>query len=88
MLMTVGKIMMPRMMDAARIESPGPPIYSRIKGARTITPRNPKTTEGIPASSSMVGLMMRITRRGRNSFKKIAPAMPSGAPISIAPKVT
>ncbi len=41
MLMIVGRIMMPRMMAAAKTESPGPPRVSRMKGTRMTTPINP-----------------------------------------------
>ncbi len=41
MLMTVGRIMMPRMMEAARTDRPGPPSVWRMKGTSTTTPMNP-----------------------------------------------
>ena len=85
---TIAAHVAPRITEAASTERPGPPMVARIHGASTITPRNPKTTEGMPASSSMVGLTTFITGLGTNSLRKMAPATPSGAPISIAPKVT
>ncbi len=41
MLMIVGRIMMPRMIEAARTDSPGPPKVSRMKGTRMTTPMKP-----------------------------------------------
>ncbi|MBI2974563.1 MAG: hypothetical protein HYY43_03120 [Deltaproteobacteria bacterium] len=37
----VGRIIIARTHDAAKIESPGPPRYVRIIGASHITPINP-----------------------------------------------
>ena len=48
----------------------------------------PKTTEGMPARSSMAGFTTRIMAGGPNSERKIAPAMPRGAPRTRPPKVT
>ena len=39
--MIVGRIMMPRMMEAARTDSPGPPKVWRMKGTRMTTPMKP-----------------------------------------------
>ncbi len=37
----VGKIIIPRIIEAARTDRPGPPRFSRIKGTRNIRPRKP-----------------------------------------------
>ena len=88
MLITVGRIMMPRMTEAASTDKPAPPKCARMNGASTITPMKPYTTDGIPASNSIVGLMTRVTGRGTNSIRNTAAAIPSGAPMTIAPQVT
>jgi len=79
---------MPRIIDPAKSDNPGPPRLFLISGARTITPINPYTTEGIAARSSIVGFIILITDRGTYSLRKKATDTPSGAPIIIAPKVT
>lgn len=53
MVMTVGKIIMERMMMAASIESPLPPMEERINGTSNTSPKNPYTTDGMPAKRSM-----------------------------------
>ncbi len=40
-LMTVGKIMMARIIEPARMLKPGPPRYSRINGTININPQKP-----------------------------------------------
>ena len=62
MVMTVGKIIMERMMMAASIESPLPPMEERINGTSNTSPKNPYTTDGMPAKRSMQGRRMRCPR--------------------------
>ena len=52
-LIIVGRAMMPSRTEAASHVSPvGRSKVTRMKSVRTIRPKNPYTTEGIPASSS------------------------------------
>ena len=53
-----------------------------------MTPRKPNTTEGIPASSSMVGFRTVTQRGGENSARVMAQARDSGTPSTMAFKVT
>jgi hypothetical protein len=60
----VGRIIIPRRIIAANIENPvvanpSPLNTSRISGTITIIPKNPYTTDGIPAISSTAGLIKR-----------------------------
>ena len=48
MLMMVGRIMIARMIPAAKMEKPRPPIFSRMNGTSSTMPTKPKMTEGIP----------------------------------------
>ena len=62
-LTIVGSAMMPRRTEAASQVSPvGRSNATRIKLVRTMRPKNPYTTEGIPASSSMAGLRIFFIR--------------------------
>ena len=56
--------------------------------AITISPKKPSTTEGMPASSSMVGLSTSRRRRGANSEEKTAAATPTGTATAMATVVT
>ncbi len=54
----------------------------------TIRPKNPYTTDGIPASSSMAGLMTSFTRGEASSAIYTAVPIESGTAITIEPRVT
>ena len=88
-LIIVGRAMMPRRTDPASQVSPvGTEKFTRIKSVRTIRPKNPYTTDGIPARSSIAGLNMAFTRGEASSAMTIAHAIPRGAAMTIAPMVT
>ncbi len=68
MLMMVGSAMMPSSMDPASHDSPeGTSNVTRIQFVRTIRPKNPSTTEGIPARSSVAGFASCFTRGDASS---------------------
>ena len=54
-------------------------------GAATASPMNPITTEGMPASTSIVGLSSSRTQRGATSARYTAQATPTGTAITNAP---
>jgi hypothetical protein len=56
--------------------------------AITISAKNPSTTDGMPARSSMVGFSTSRSRRGANSEVKSAAATPIGVATAIATRVT
>jgi len=98
-LITVGKIIIARIMEA---DSTLYPLWYSvfrmsaknvlsicINSSLTMTiPNRPYTTEGIPARSSTAGLINLLTLGGANSARKIAVATPRGTPRIRAPKVT
>jgi hypothetical protein len=59
-----------------------------IKGPIKTIPKNPITTEGIPANSSTNGFKMFLRKLGASSEMKIAARMPMGMEISIVKKDT
>ena len=44
----------------------GAPSTSRTRGATKVMPKKPRTTEGMPASTSMIGLRISRAQRGRD----------------------
>ena len=54
----------------------------------TQRPKNPYTTDGIPASKSTPGFIILYNHAGQNSAIYIAVKSPIGTPITIAPAVT
>ena len=54
----------------------------------TVRAKNPKTTVGIPASTSSMGLMMLRILLGAYSLNQIAVMRPSGRATHMAMKVT
>lgn len=87
--MIVGSAMIPSNIDPASHDSPvGTSNEILIQFVRIIRPKNPYTTEGIPASSSIAGLMTAFTRGGASSDMKSALPIPNGTARTIAPTVT
>jgi hypothetical protein len=87
--MIVGRAITPRSSEAASHVSPvGISKLTRIKFVRTIKPKNPYTTEGIPASSSTAGLRIFFVRGDASSERYIAQPMDSGTAKTMAPMVT
>jgi len=86
MLITVGRIMMPRMMDAANSDSRGPQVVAD-EGHQPDDPRKPYTTEGMPARSSRVGFNTIFRRFGENSARTMAQDSP-GHTDDHGPRVT
>ncbi len=67
-LTIVGSAMMPSSTEAASQVSPvGRSNVTRMKPVSTMRPKNPYTTEGIPASSSMAGLRIFFIRGDASS---------------------
>ena len=61
--MIVGSDMIPSRMEPASTHSPeGTANVTRIHSTSTSRPKNPKTTEGMPARSSITGLIAALTR--------------------------
>ena len=88
-LMIVGRAMMPKRTEPASQVSPvGTEKLTLITSVRTIRPKNPYTTDGMPARSSIAGLNTAFTRGDASSAMTIAHAMPRGAAMTIAPMVT
>src|SRR4030042_6916065 len=87
-LVMVGRIIMAKIIEAAKRDKPGPPRYSRMIGTNKMTPKNPDTTEGMPAKSSIVGFKKTSKRGGQNSARVTAQARAKGTPITMDPKVT
>ena len=77
MLMMVGSTMMDRMMATAMRLLPGPPKRLRTKGTTTIMPKNPYTTDGMPASRSMAERMTRPVLFGASSARNTATMIPT-----------
>ena len=66
--MIVGRAMIPRRTEAASQVLPvGKLKVIRMKFVRMIKPKNPYTTEGIPASSSIAGLRIVFIRGDASS---------------------
>ncbi len=62
-LIIVGSVMIPRRIDPASQVCPlGMLNAMRMKVLRTIIPKNPYTTDGMPASSSVAGFRMLFIR--------------------------
>lgn len=72
--------MMPNRTEPASQVSPvGIEKFTRIRSVSTIKPKNPYTTDGIPANSSIAGLTIAFTRGGEaSSAMTIAQAIPRG----------
>ena len=79
---------MPSSTDAAKSERPRPDRLSRMNGTMTTRPKNPYTTEGMPAKSSTPGLSRAATLACANRDRKMAHKSPMGTPIRRAPAVT
>jgi len=88
MLIIVGRIITPKMMDVDKREKPDPPRQFLTSGTIYMTPKNPYTTEGIPASNSRAGFKNIFIRLPEYSERYIAQESPRGAPIISAPNVT
>jgi len=85
----VGRAIIPKRTDAASQVFPdGRLKVTRMKFVRTTRPKNPYTTDGIPASSSIAGLRIVFIREGASSAMKIAQPMESGTAKTIEPMVT
>ena len=61
---------------------------SRTSGDRAIIPMKPSTTDGIPATTSIIGLRISRSQRGATSATKIAASTPVGTAMIAAPSVT
>jgi glycosyltransferase involved in cell wall biosynthesis len=70
-LIMVGRTITVRIKDAASILKPVPPKYTLIIGTSTISPKNPYTTEGIPARVSITGFKILLIVRGASSARNI-----------------
>lgn len=97
--MIVGKIIIPRMIDVVRSPFPSPafstiPICfnvlpnSRTIGTSTTRPKNPYTTEGIPANSSVAAFSGLYIFFGQYIAINTDVRIPIGTPNTIAPAVT
>ena len=80
--------MMPSSTDAVSIVFPFTPKICLTAGTSTHIPKNPYTTDGIPAIRLINGLMTLYAFGGQNFDKNIAVRSPIGTPITIAPAVT
>jgi len=84
----VGITIMPRIIPPANTLNPLPPNVSRMKGTTTISPKNPYTTEGIPANNSTNLLSNDPTALGAISAINKAAANPRGTAHDKATRVT
>jgi len=87
MLVIVGRIITVKIRDAARILNPVPPNCSLINGTIIIIPKNPYTTEGIPAKACIVGFKVILIPRGAISAKNMAQDRDRGIAMSKASPV-
>lgn len=62
-LIIVGSIIRPKRMEAVSTLMPLPPKVSRTKGTNITSPKNPYTTEGIPAMRLVAGFYLIQPRR-------------------------
>ena len=88
-VITVGKIIIDKIIITANKLSPTERslnIFLMIGTIKSI-PKNPYTTEGIPAKSCINGLMIFEMLLGDISAKNTAVNIPMGTPIMIAPNV-
>ncbi len=88
-LVMVGIAMIPRSIDPASHDSPvgtSKVICNHV--VRTINPKKPNTTDGIPASSSIAGFIIAFIRGVASSAIKMALPILRGIAMSIAPRVT
>ena len=83
-LIIVGMIITVSINDAVSILKPVPPKCTLIIGTSTISPKNPYTTEGIPASVSITGFNILRMVRGAISAMKIAQSRDNGTAKSNA----
>ncbi len=87
----VGRAMIPNRIDPASQEYPisrWPGNVSLRRGTRTVSPKNPYMTEGIPANTSDMLFKTDLNLDGATSDMNIAAATPMGTANSIAPAVT
>ena len=61
---------------------------SRTTDDKTTIPKNPSTTDGMPATISIIGLRISRSQRGAISAMKIAVNKPIGMAMMAAPIVT
>ena len=80
--------MIPKSSDAARSDSPRPSMLSLMNGTIIISPKNPNTTEGMPARSSTPDRSAEAMGPSANRERKMAVRRPPGTPTRIAPAVT
>ena len=78
--MIVGRIITPRTMRRGQHREARTAGVRLMKGARTMTPMKPKTTEGMPARSSMAGFTMRMQRRSAELGEEDRPGDAQGRP--------
>ena len=87
-LIIVGSIIRPKRMEAVSTLMPLPPKVSRTKGTNITSPKNPYTTEGIPAMRLVAGFIILYSHGGQNLAMNTAVSMPMGTPMTRAPAVT
>jgi hypothetical protein len=85
----VGSAIIPRIMEPVKAVCPvGRLKTSLISGTSTTSPKNPNTTEGMPARISIKGFRKSATLGCASSEIYIAQAIPRGIEKIIAPAVT
>ncbi len=88
-LIMVGRDMTARRIAPFRAFSPLEiPNTFEISGLTRTIPKNPTTTDGMPARISTAGFRISRRRGGANSDRKAAQATPNGTAITRAPTVT
>lgn len=87
-LMMVGRIITASIIAAVNMLNPVPPKFSLTSGTKTVSPKNPYTTDGIPANVSITGFSIFRMYSGAISTMNIAHNIESGTAISNARAVT
>ena len=67
---TVGRIMNARTRELERMPYPVPPAHDLVQGTTIERPTSPKTTDGMPTRSSIMGRKIRLPKPGAMSTTK------------------
>ncbi len=87
--MMVGSAMYARMIEPVKAVRPvGRLSVSRTTDDKITIPKNPNTTDGMPATISIIGFRISRSQRGAISAMKMAVNRPIGMAMRAAPIVT